>query len=562
MALSSAFTAASCAQSIEVTPKSVKLTQVEGGPLAIGKLSVTSNGQPQPWTAVATPESPNEPWLTLSAGSGVTPATLTLGIVNWRGEEKKAGKFHHTLTIKSGGRVIAVPVEWEVRPPNPSPTFSYLAGPAGCTAAPGYVDPPLCKPLPLPGLIGPPEPGDSYVDPNFGGRVRILTGANIHHSYSTPSPLSAHNKYLMSWPDNGTWDIVDVAAARVAFRRVPANQSYFWDALDDEIFYYLQGAAIFKHDLRTNKSTQLIDYAKQPEQFHTIVRGGTGDTSKDNWITFWAPDDKFVCALDLSHLKTYCADYADSQRNLPYGAVDFTLITKGVDRTSGKRYVMMVAPPAMGVFSVDMAAGVLKPEFRGPESPEKPGNNNGICDPGERCHVGSHLDTLEDSNGIQYLVEDRETSAPCEVSLSTYQLNTGFNMLRQVELGGGRRKLMTLWRCGRGWVDEHVGCAKAAPYCVISTQAEGRRREDTAEAVPTPHANEIIVIRENGQEIRRLALTRTIYFYGSDNYFAAPRASLSGDGSLVIMDSNFGQFGRPRVAVIETGYGKAPAPVR
>ena len=28
---------------------------------------------------------------------------------------------------------------------------------------------------------------------------------------------------------------------------------------------------------------------------------------------------------------------------------------------------MMIAPPAMGVFSVDMARGVLKLEYRGPE---------------------------------------------------------------------------------------------------------------------------------------------------------------------------------------------------
>ena len=75
---------------------------------------------------------------------------------------------------------------------------------------------------------------------------------------------------------------------------------------------------------------------------------------------------------------------------------------------------MMIAPPAMGVFSVDLANGVLKPEFRGPESPEKPGNNNGVCDPGERCLVGSHMDTLEDSAGMQYLVTNGETSLPAK----------------------------------------------------------------------------------------------------------------------------------------------------
>jgi hypothetical protein len=170
------------------------------------------------------------------------------------------------------------------------------------------------------------------------------------------------------------------------------------------------------------------------------------------------------------------------------------------------------------------------------------------------------LDTLEDSAGIQYLVENGETSAPCEFSLSTYQLNTGLNMLKQVELGGGRKKVLTLWRCGPGWVDEHVGCAKAAPYCVISTQSEARRPDDMSEYVPTPHAGEIIVMRENGLEIRRLALTRTVFFTnaGEGNYWAAPRAAISNDGSLVTADSNFGQRGRPRVTLIETGFGPKP----
>src|SRR3954451_17622973 len=119
-----AMPAISCAQVLDVAPKSVTLLQVEHGPIAVGKLMIRSSGQPQQWTATATPENPNEPWLTLSAGSGVTPATLTLGIVTWRGEEKKPGKFHHTITIRSGGTVVTVPVVWEVRPPIAASPYS------------------------------------------------------------------------------------------------------------------------------------------------------------------------------------------------------------------------------------------------------------------------------------------------------------------------------------------------------------------------------------------------------------------------------------------------------
>jgi hypothetical protein len=548
-------------QAIEVFPKAVKLMQVEGGPLALAKVSIRASGKNvQNWTATAAHSDPNDPWVQLSSNGGTTPAVLTVGTVPWRGELKKVGKYRAGISIKSDGAAVTIPVELEVRAANPPPVFSYVSGPAGCTSAAGYPDPPLCTPLALPGIFGAPPAGASYIDPNFGARVRVMTAPAIYHTYATPSPLSAHKKYLLTFLDNGTWEVVDVATALVRYRRSPCNQSYFWDANDDEVYYYLQGAAIFKHDLRNNKSSVLIDYSKQPEQFHEIVRGGTGDTSRDNWTSFWAPDDKVVCALDLGRVKTYCADYAESQHNLPYGDVDFTLISKGTDRTSGKRYVMLIAPPAMGVFSVDEAKGALKPEFRGPESPEKPGNNDGVCDPGERCFVGSHLDTLEDSAGIQYLVANGETSSPCEVALSTYQLNTGPNLLKQVELGGGRKKVLTLWRCGRGWVDEHVGCAKSAPYCVISTQSVERRTDDMSEPVPTPHAGEIILMRENGLEIRRLALTRTVFYAGagSGNYWAAPRAAISNDGSLVVSDSNFGQLGKPRVTLIETGYGPKP----
>src|ERR1700694_1043710 len=81
-------------QAIDVSPKVVKLMQVEGGPLAIAKVSIRSTSRTvQNWTAAATPGDPNDPWIQLDAPGGTTPALLTVGIVNWRGETKKAGKF-------------------------------------------------------------------------------------------------------------------------------------------------------------------------------------------------------------------------------------------------------------------------------------------------------------------------------------------------------------------------------------------------------------------------------------------------------------------------------------
>ena len=552
-----AMAGAMAGQDLSVKPAAIHLVQVEGGPMASAKLTVRAAGA-TPWTAAAQSADPQDPWLQLSAASGTAPASLVVGIVPWRGEHKAPGTYRGQVTVKTAGGSATIPVDLTIRPAHAPPRFTYLAGPTGCNGADGYPDPPLCAAPPVLELSNPLSIGTTYTDPTFGAQVRVLTAAPTYHTYSTPTPLSAHNKYLMAYLPGGTFDIVDAATGKAVARKVGASQSFFWDAADDDTYYYVREAAIVKHSVRGGHESTLVDYGKAPWKFREILRGGTGDTSKDNWVSFWAPDEQEICTLDIGQVKTYCADYSATQGRLAYHDIDFTLVSKGVDRESGKRYVILVAQPAMGVFSVDTAAGKLKLEFRGPEDPESNGNRDGVCNPGEACLVGSHLDTLEDSAGIQYFVMNAETKLPCEYSLFTYQLSKGKDILLPVEAGGGRKKVMTLWRCGPGWVDEHVGCAKAAPYCVVSTQNVTRSSKDHSAQAPTPHAGEIVVMRDNGAEVRRLALTRSGMFSdasGDDGYWSSPRAALSNDGSLVVADSNFGEVGKQRVVVIGTGYG-------
>jgi hypothetical protein len=550
-----------CAEDLSVQPAAIHLLQVEGGPLAATKLTIRTHGPSVAWTASASSSDPQDPWVQLSATAGTTPGWLVVGIVPSRGEHIPPGTYRATITVKMATASAVIPVDLEIRRAHPPPLFSYPAGPRGCNGADGYPDPPLCPPPPVLELSNALAIGATYTDPTFGSQVRVLSNASVYHTYSTPTPLSAHNKYLMTYLADGTFDIVETATGKTTYKKVAAAQSFFWDASDDDVYYYIRDSAIVRHNVHNNHTAVLVDYAKPPWQFREILRGGTGDTSKDNWVSFWAPDEQQVCALDLNQVKTYCTDYSATQGRLPYHDIDFTLISKGVDRQSGKRYVILVAEPSMGVFSVDPAAGKLKLEFRGPEEPEGNGNYDGICNPGEACLIGSHLDTMEDSEGIQYFVMDAETRSPCEYALSTYQLNKGKDILTQVELGGGRKKVLTLWRCGPGWVDEHVGCAKAAPYCVVSTQNVRRGSADHSPQAATPHAGEILVMRGNGLEIRRLALTRSAIFSdgsGNEQYWSSPRAALSNDGSLVVSDSNFGELGKQRVTLIQTGFGGQP----
>jgi len=518
----------------------------------------TSDRRSVNWSAAV---SQDAPWIALSATSGATPAQIDLGLVNWRAEGQPAGNYTGKVTVTVEGLApVTLDVIWTVVARLPAPKVSYISGPKGCTQPEGYIDPALCtvpdeKP---PGTFNPPPPGSSYIDPNFGASVKIMTGTNVYHTYSSNNPLSANNRFLMTFLSNGSFDVIDAATGRVAYPKVRSNQDFFWDSYQDSIYYYPAGAAFIKHDLSDGKESTVVDYAKDGHHFTSIKRGATTGSSSDNWIAFYAPNEQQICTLDLNNVQTYCADYNHGPK-IPFGQVDYTMDSKGVDRATGKRYVILVAGVA-GIYSVNMAAGRLDLEFQGPEDLERNGNRDGICDPGEHCMNASHSDTFQDSAGTQYLVFNTQTESPCEVSTATYQLNKGLSILQAAELGGGKRKILSLWRCpfpnGNGGTDEHIGCAKRAPFCVISTIAPYRAAEDPP--LRFPHATEIMVMRDNGLEVRRLAESRSVRFKeeGDSAYWAEPRAAISDDGSLVVADSNFGELHGVRVTVMATGFGK------
>ena len=104
----------------------------------------------------------------------------------------------------------------------------------------------------------------------------------------------------------------------------------------------------------------------------------------DYWLAFWVPGQDKVCALDIRNVRTYCATYSAPHPMSRVGWVknddnaDFVMITKGVDRTTNKRYVLLMTNPALGVWSVNVARQRLDFEFRGPEDPEHPGNGDGV----------------------------------------------------------------------------------------------------------------------------------------------------------------------------------------
>jgi hypothetical protein len=308
--------------------------------------------------------------------------------------------------------------------------------------------------------------------------------------------------------------------------------------------------------------TAVVDFTGR---FTTIGGGGTGDTSKDNWLAFWAPTEHQVCITDLSTTATYCGDYLASAVVSRVGItfVDFVLSSKGVDTVSGKRYVLLMANPAIAVFSVDLAGGQLQFEHRGGELPgdmSGNGNRDGICDTGERCMQAAHSDTFEDSDGQQYLITNADLSSPCARTFATFRLRAGTGMPVSTASGGGRTTNYVMQLCGDlPWTAFHFGCAKNAPYCVMESEGPIVRTASTTATYPfTPHLGEVMVTRGNLVELRRVALHRSIHWSLGNvgaTYWTSPRACISGDGRRVLWDSNFGRLnGGTFIATALTGF--------
>ena len=176
---------------------------------------------------------------------------------------------------------------------------------------------------------------------------------------------------------------------------------------------------------------------------------------------------------------------------------------------------------------------------------------------------GSHSDTFEDVAGNQYLLLSLESQTPCNYGLYSVQLGAGAKNGLPVELGGGTRRIMPLFRCGSTdkWLDFHIGCAKSSPFCAVSITTElyneVRDPTDKSPLRRTPYMGEIMIMRDNGAEIRRIAMHRSMRFSNEEarGYWSTTRAAISPDGSWVVADSNFGLPNQPRVISMETGFG-------
>jgi hypothetical protein len=410
-------------------------------------------------------------------------------------------------------------------PSRPATAVSGLA-PVNCVAVDGYSDPALCNPAPDAFL---PAPGVTYTDQTFGGQVRIFAGPDVYHTYSTPSPVSEGNKYLLTYTSMGRFDVRLFATGAMVRQGVAVNQGYAWDANDPETLYYNSGNAIRKYNVTTDVHADVKSFSGT---YGDLRRGGTGDTSKDNWLPFWDASAQDVCVINLGSAATYCAHYADAP-GLPAGYnVDYVLTSKGVDAVSGKRYVIVAGGPRNIVYAVNLATGVLDFDFLGPLLPSDT----------VRYWYSSHDDTLE-VNGIQYVVQNNYLSPPGTWDFWSIRLNAGARSQEPAETGGGRTRVWVQTLANQFPTDDYASCAKKAPYCTFSTISRGRNAADPPEP-ERAHINEIFFWSGLDNSVKRMVKPHSVRWLdkGDLNYWSFPRPALSGDAKYIVFDSNFGTF--------------------
>ena len=296
--------------------------------------------------------------------------------------------------------------------------------------------------------------------------MRILTGSPYVHSYSQPTPVSAHNRYIgIRGKDSGRASILDFATGRYVYDPVPFSDAWVWDAYSRRYSLPDQGTRILKTTLSTNQETVLVDYSQAAQHFTRLDSGGSTDTSKDNWLAFWAPTEHQVCAVDLNTVHTYCADYmaAEATSHIGLDWFDYVMVSKGVGSAPTVSVRAPHGGPAWATWSVNLTTGKLDFETRGPDNYEWGSNQDTYCDPGENCLQAPHADVMEDSNGKQYLVAGKGIENPCSSQIVTMDLSKGRYMFWPDWAGGGLKSVLNMANCGEFWPDYDIGCAKNAP---------------------------------------------------------------------------------------------------
>ena len=379
----------------------------------------------------------------------------------------------------------------------------------GCCleASRAYVTDNNVYPAPNYQTFQPPPLGGSYADPVLGTTIRRITaalnsanpdGGNlmfITGEYSTMSPFNLDNSRILVQYNPGYNALLDSGGnfLEVLPAAINASSEPRWSRIDPNLLYYRVGNQLKQYNLSTDEALVVHTFS----EYSTITGNGESDISYDGNHFVFAGDGRYVFVYEIStDAKGPVFDAGgrsfDSLYITPNNNVTITWYLSGTSRYTG-----------IELFDRNM-------NFQR-----------------QVAHAGGHMDVTRDSNGDEVLVWTNSADAS--------PLPGCNNGLVKIRLADAQQTcLLSLdWSLA-----VHVSGADDSGWVFVETYAPSD--PDPLSSGWRPYTNEILQIKLDGTEVRRLAHHRSRPF---NSYNWTPRVSASRDGSRLIYNSNYGLQG-------------------
>ncbi len=474
---------------------------------AITSSSVTSTGATISWTTNEASDSQIEYGTTTAYGNTTSLATLLT---------------NHQMSLigLSPNKLYHYRVKSKDAAGNQATSGNYTFTTTGTVAsggAAGMLDdkrpylPPSYTSFAMPAL------GGSYTDPVYGTNITRLTNGpaqfndSVHHEYSSMTPFNADNTRILLQTEARGWVVMDLRGNVIVSHNDLESYSVSeprWSTSNPNVFFYHGNGTnqLKKYDIVAKKETLVRTFT----QFSMIdFGGGESDISDDGDHMLIRGDNRYIgvytfstdrlgATLDISTLGTY--DYWDLTAN---NNVIVRWNAEGTGRYRG-----------FELYSQEMA--FLRQVHK----------------------YGAHADRGRDLNGDEVLLvlssSDLNPPPGCE--------NNG---IEKVRLSDGQRTcLMALnWSVGA-----HISANSngSNPWVIVelTDEIDGTANPNATlssswQSVWKPYFNEILMVKMDGSEVRRLAHHRSRTL---DWYWYQPRAAVSRDGSYAVFDSNFATY--------------------
>jgi hypothetical protein len=361
-------------------------------------------------------------------------------------------------------------------------------------------------------ILRPPVVDASYLDPAFGTSIKRLSDALvwpdnagggtltlITNEYSTMSPFNSDNSKILVLHHSycALYDGLGNYLRDLPFE-IAASSEPRWSRLDPNIFYYHPwNNQLKQYNIATGQRAIVHTFSE-----YTFISGmGKSDISFDGDYFVLVGDSRYVFVYQIS---------TDTK-----GPV---LDTQGL---GGFKDVHIT--PDNNVLVSWYAIGSSR--YQGVELYDR--NMNFVR---QVSRVLGHMDVTRDGDGSEVLVW-ANAADPLPIC------NNGVVKIRLSD--GQQTCLLSLdWSLAF-----HVSAPDGNGWVIVSTYAPNDLDPPTGWKM---YSNEILQVKLDGSEVRRLLQHRSRPF---NDYYYAPRAAVSRDGTKVIYSSNFGLqtiLGAPR----------------